>query len=952
MTYAALVSDVSDLAHLSPPDPLPAPTAIAPCFDPCIDAAATLTAPMPESGPREFSPSSSSALSQVASDRPLEPPSLDGSVDGLPGLDGAIAPPELFPQETQSVSTPDTLSQRLVVPDSFSPFPVGITVGQRAVSLGVVVKGEEDGQAALRFAEWLVPYDAVINSLRLSVTPLADGQIEVRSPGIVVRLNLDDLYIDPDLGLVFSIQQINDLFGVPASFDINDYAIRFDPPWLALQGPSMAQPAAPILLDGLPLVTPPDVTLTQFDQRIDLSQRQGRDTTLQGDLSVVGSLPGASWFLRMDQPELYGANSWRLAEAQILHQRDPLDITAGSQSAFWDNGGDADLWGITVVGRNGFTPLDLQLGGTAPRQRLQTSLLGRTITGEAAPGTLVRLTEGFGNRVLGEVFVDSSGVYRFDDVPIGNGIAASNYLLLLYPSGRLTDLPEVRTVAFSTVGGQIPAGTSAWAVAAGWARDRSSDTGFLGELTDVRGGALYRAGLSEQVTLGGGVVYDNGPRALGELFFQPNDVSFQMAAALLTPDDDGDWDWDVNLRYTPTSTLRASLSSDPIDTRLNLGWRVIPALELISLVRTENPSEFGAQVNFAGRNAFTFARVTLDTDGTFRWNGIQRWQSAELTTRGDDVSTLSEVSYNFSGNPIFAAGHAAFVRYETRNLTPSTGSLTTLGWRYRSLDRAVDGNFQWEAQVGLGFGSKGNGLIASVQTAAMPGVLLRARYDGISPTSDDSAFRLELLSSINVQGRARPGDRRTSFLRTQGGLLIEPFYDANGNGEYDEGEERFTDNANLLLILNNQPIQGFRPDVSSDDIALRLSPGTYRLDLDPAGYPLDWQPDLRAMGVVINAGAYTVVPVPFVPAYTLAGVATDADGHAIAGGRVEAISDSGDRLLSITNDAGVFFLEGLQQGRYTIQINGAPATPDQIYLDPSSDRVQELNLQLTADPES
>jgi hypothetical protein len=829
---------------------------------------------------------------------------------------------------------------------AFDIFPVGISIERRTVDQGALVRGREDGTQAVGFGDWLVPYDAVVNALNLSVTPLPTGELEIRSPGVVVRLDPDTLQVDPDLGLVFSIREIEEFFGVPASFDINDYAIRFEPPWLTLAGGRRVGEERPINLEGLPVIAPPDVSMTQFDQRISLSDRENGDTDLRGDFRVVGALPGASWFLRMDQSELDDAESWQLAEAQILRQQDALDITVGSQAAFWQEGGGTDLWGVTVVGRNGFTPINRRLGGTAPRQRLQAAIIGRTITGEADPGTLVQLTEGFGNRIIDEVLVDSTGLYRFDNIPVGDGLLGNNYILLLYPSGRLTDLPEVRTASFSTVGGQIPAGTSAWAIAAGWDRDRSDGTGFFGELDEFRGGALYRVGLSESLTLGSGVVYDNGIRGLGEIFLQPSDVPLQLAAAVLTPDEDGEWDWDATVRYDPTPTFRVGLNSDPIDTRLDLGWQVIPELELVSLVRTENPSEFGAQVNFAGRNAFTFARLTIDTEGELRWSGTQRWGAAELTARGDDTSTLTEAAYNFSGDRIFDTGHAAFARYETRDLNDEDGNLTTVGWRYRSEERAVDGNFEWEAQLGFGFGSEGTGLTASVQTAAMPGVLLRARYDGVTPTSGEDVLRLELVSSLNTQGRIRPGDRRTNFLRTQGGLLVEPFFDNNLNGQQDPGEERFTDNANLLLILNNEPIRTFRPDVSDETITLRTSPGIYRLDLDPAGYPLDWQPDTRAFAVVINPGVYTILQLPFVPAYTVSGIATDALGNPVIGARIEAIAESGERLLSVTNDAGVFFLEGLQRGTYTIQINGAPAEPNTLQLDETTQPFQELNLQL------
>lgn len=69
-------------------------------------------------------------------------------------------------------------------------------------------------------------------------------------------------------------------------------------------------------------------------------------------------------------------------------------------------------------------------------------------------------------------------------------------------------------------------------------------------------------------------------------------------------------------------------------------------------------------------------------------------------------------------------------------------------------------------------------------------------------------------------------------MRTQGGLLIQPFFDKNNNGKPDAHEEFFTDR-NLLLI-NNKPINNLRPEVKKDCLLVFFPPATYRLYLAPA----------------------------------------------------------------------------------------------------------------------
>ena len=95
-----------------------------------------------------------------------------------------------------------------VASTNFTTFPVGFNIGKRNVKAGVLIRGNEDGSKAVDFQSWLLPYDAVIQALKLNVTTLPDGQLEVRSPGIVTRITPEQLRNDSELGLVFSIADL------------------------------------------------------------------------------------------------------------------------------------------------------------------------------------------------------------------------------------------------------------------------------------------------------------------------------------------------------------------------------------------------------------------------------------------------------------------------------------------------------------------------------------------------------------------------------------------------------------------------------------------------------------------------------------------------------------------------------------------------------------------------
>jgi protocatechuate 3,4-dioxygenase beta subunit len=63
----------------------------------------------------------------------------------------------------------------------------------------------------------------------------------------------------------------------------------------------------------------------------------------------------------------------------------------------------------------------------------------------------------------------------------------------------------------------------------------------------------------------------------------------------------------------------------------------------------------------------------------------------------------------------------------------------------------------------------------------------------------------------------------------------------------------------------------------------------------------------------------------------LSGVVTDNEGNPISGATVEAYnSASGDRGFSVTNTAGVYYIEGLREGVYQLKVNTRVVQPEEI----------------------
>jgi hypothetical protein len=807
---------------------------------------------------------------------------------------------------------------------------VGLNVGNNNILPSLLVRGKEDGSQAVNFPDWLVTYDTVLQALKFTTKVLPDGQVELRSQFIVTRLDPNKLRTDPELGAVISIQELENLLGIKAEFNITEYAIAFTLPTVTTSGQTTTE-ETPIVLEGLPRVKAPNFALTAMEERTNATGADINTLNYQGDLAMVGTVMGNSWFVRLQQPDLTQQTTWKLSEVQILRQTGAVDYTLGSQSVFWRSQSQGDYWGVTTIQRQGFTPPKPTGGAASPDARLQAYEIGRTITGTTAPGTLVQLTKGgIGSSVLAEVLVDSSGIYRFENIPFGG--SSSSYRLLLYPRGQLTAKPEIRDATFTNLPGQIPKGASTLIISGGWRRQQINQKLF-GEFTNFSGGIAQRWGLSETLTVGVGGVYDESAKGLVEIFFQPKKFPLRTSVSALLG---SELDVNTNIQYQPSPQFNMFFRSDRLSRRFDVNWRVFPMLGLSINNDSEQGLDLGLQLSLPIKKGYAFGSITHNQKRGWNWNFYQGLGKLQFSHIGNDTSTLSKLSYNFDDNSSLS------LTYDTTHDQTTTDKLLTLMGRYRSAAKAIDGTPQWEAELGYAMGSRGSGFLVTAGTTIVPGLLLRARYQEISLTSNQSSFSLELVPSLNFQQGIRPGDRRAGELRTMGGLLIQPFFDRNNNGKLDAGEKAYTDLE--MLILNNQPIKSYQIDTLGDRLLVLLPPGTYRLDFDPAGFPIDWRTNVDALAVEVVAGSYTPVLVPLNRSYIVSGVITNTEGKPIGGARVEAVSATSEKAFSITNGAGVYYLEGLKQGTYSLRINGKPANPDTIKINAESQSLQELNL--------
>ncbi len=824
---------------------------------------------------------------------------------------------------------------------------ISITINNRTYerASATSVRGFGYGETREEFEQWLMPLGTVLEALEVKSRQISEQELELTSKFAVARLDSSSLTNDPELGLTISVKQVKDLLKIPVRFDLQAGTIIFDLP--SVTAAKTARKQKELFLDGLPTVDAPGFSIGMVEQRVSTS---GNTTTRnfrpQSTLLSVGSLLGGSWYAELKQNKLFSPGDWQLNALQFLKQTPQRDFFIGAQPTFWQGLGRGDFWGVTTIGRQGFAP-DIRLdrrGGADPAARIQPAFVNASLQGYAEPGTLVRLMRGGeGGVLVAEQLVDASGRYEFRNIAVGRDVdSGTNYQLLLYPQGQLSAIPRIEQARFIILPEQLPAGAAAQIISAGWRRS-PIENNFFGQFTEFSSGLSQRWGVSESLTLGLGSVYDSSRlQGIGELFFQPKSTPFRFSAT-------GFLSNKSEVQFAAAWEDYPKLSAQWSYIRSKHFYNVDFPLPWLKSWRfnfngdTDQGSNWGLQFSQGYRGGSLYGRLALQPSGKFSWDLFQNFYRFSLSHRKTDTGTTNFASYRVNRNS------SVVLEYNTLNGLASNSSrrnsqLLNAFWRYQSSNYQIDGTPMWGLELGYGLSNIRSGPYLSVATSVIPGLLLQAKYQGASSFTDVGQFSLSLVSSMGTQSGFYAGNRRLDEMRTQGGLMVQPFIDRNANGKRDSNEAIYTESTDYLKI-NYDFLPAHRMEEHRDRVLVRLVPGKYRVDLDPAGFPMEFQPVNTTLAVNVREGSYTPVMIPLQPVYTISGVITKPDGQPANGVRIEAINqESQESQFTLTNGAGVYYLETLQRGQYEIRINGKPLANQVVQLTENSDPLQEMNF--------
>jgi Carboxypeptidase regulatory-like domain len=276
------------------------------------------------------------------------------------------------------------------------------------------------------------------------------------------------------------------------------------------------------------------------------------------------------------------------------------------------------------------------------------------------------------------------------------------------------------------------------------------------------------------------------------------------------------------------------------------------------------------------------------------------------------------------------------------------GAPTTLWqsiWRYQSTIL--------QSELGYGWSGFGRGANAGLGVTLAPGLQLMGRYQGISAFTNRENFSLELQSTLDFQGGS-VATTRVEELRTRGGIVIQPFFDRNGNGKQDPGEESYWHSE--LFTLDNKALNPSQTTQLPDRVEIRSLPGSYRLDLNPVRLPPGWRnamtdsmgKPLVSLRVNVALGSYTAIPIPLMPIYKVTGIVSDVAGKPLPNAEVTAVQISGTNVRRTTSGAdGSYEFTDLGFGDYEISTPGQ-LQPTKIAIVASSPTLQRFDLQQAA----
>jgi hypothetical protein len=474
---------------------------------------------------------------------------------------------------------------------------------------------------------------------------------------------------------------------------------------------------------------------------------------LNSQNTILGKAFGGEWYIRTYQPDLFNPTSVYVHDVKYSHQSDAVDYLLGIQPQSWLGQNRGNFLGFTTIQRWGFTPLASTGNYLSLLQRLQANQVARDINGKTTPGTIVKLLKPNSSEVIAQTVTTGTGDYHFENIPSLPG-RVTQYQVAFYNLDNL-EPREVKTIKLTTMSNQLPIGASALLISGGVTQEIALDQGFLGKIDDLQTEIGYRYGLTEDLTMGINLGYNDSIRAIGELLYQPTNLPVQITLAMLnSPDIDGFY-LTSNLKLQPASNLIVDFNSDRLTRNIALNWQALPHLNL-TLRGNNQQTNWSSSFRLAYEKEFltTIATLQLNQEQDVSWSLTSRLGHFQFNYGDSPTHQQTELSYNLFQQSNVGHGYWLFINYEAYEFLETQNNLTTIGWRYRSTPELDSGGF-WEVSCGYGVGTLGSGVILTLSRELVPGLRLQLDYKTVSTLANDGAFALKIVPNFDIFSNSR-----------------------------------------------------------------------------------------------------------------------------------------------------------------------------------------------------
>jgi outer membrane usher protein FimD/PapC len=843
-------------------------------------------------------------------------------------------------EDTNSISVPvntdsSSLAQNIkALGDSFL---VGIIINEQEVgSLQIHLDGNT----------LLIPLDSFSEIAGFQVEKI-DDKTRLKTPLGIVDIAESSLKKINNITYVSEALLKEKLF-TKIEFDASDLALIVDLPWRPGRGQSSAQ-----ALQLKPEVTPPSGGLSSLRQEFNVYSGSGQDASLYSSTLLGGRLAGGMWRVRMNNNF---ENSPNISEYFFFKRAGQFRYQVGRQQI----GLHPLLTGVNLTGAQvAYTNLATDRFTTnysASQLLPRRSRPIQTFRGEAPPASFVQLR--VAGIVVAQQQVGLNGEYEFIDVNLPSG-QSNEIELLIFDRNNLSAPIEIRSLRINASDLLLPAGGVVQLAGVGLSGNLVQDALFNNFDSTDEGEPVafyqFRQGLSNNLTFEGTV------QTLPDRFQTQAGLVWQVADPLILATSVGtsrgefgyttDLDLELerlqilgNSEFFPEGYLYNNQSRDRYNHSLEVKYKFSDKFNLGFLARSQQIEKNSADYILPTFSLRPFSNLYLsgrpDYQGEYLFNAFYYPSSVtrlSFNSYGDtyitDFTQNLSRNYQISLGTEFGGDLAA--RY-TATLNHNALSPTGLSWR-----------------LGLAYSDGEVGPVAGASMRVLPGLFARLDYQAIPSRSKnafggigDDRFTLSLVSDLSFAGgRVAPADS-ISMGQDRGGI--------SGRILVEGDKKDFDLGGSFVRVFNsrNQSVGGAVTDSQGNFFVGNLREGVYLVLLDPEQLPVELAVPKSTVIAEVAGSAITRLDFSARPEYGVAGRITDAAGQPMAQIQVELIGADGKRVTSeVTDESGLYRLDGVPVGKYTLQIPSQDAIAEGNNLpkrgvEIRNDFVYDQNLQL------